>query len=285
MSKALATATEFDLQVPSGRLHAQRFGAPDAPLALCVPGLSANMKEFDFLAERIAGDSLQVVALDLRGRGKSDVTPAGSYGWPSHARDVFAAADALEAGTFTLIGHSMGGLVAMAAAGQNADRLERVVLIDIAGEPDESSLGPIAMSVNRLGTVYPSTEIYVEAVKKLGLIDPWSEYWDRYFRYELEPVEGGVRARSDKEAVLEDSAYGSAHEIYPYWPRLTMPVLLVYATREIMPGLGRIVRAADRERFERDVPGSTVADVHANHYTVVTSDSTVSAIQRFLGLA
>jgi pimeloyl-ACP methyl ester carboxylesterase len=284
LSRALATATEFDLQLPSGRIHAQRFGAPDAPLALCVPGLSANMKEFDFIGERIAGDRLQVVALDLRGRGQSDVTPAGTYGWPNHAQDVFAAADALETGSFSLIGHSMGGLVAMAAADQNAERLERVVLIDIAGLPDESSLGPIAMSVNRLGTVYPTIEFYIEAVRKLGLIEPWSEYWERYFRYELEPVEGGVRARSNKDAVLEDGAYGSAHEAYPYWTKLTMPVLLVYARREIMPGLGHIVRAADRERFPSAVPGSIVADVDANHYTVVTVDETVAAIRGFFGL-
>jgi hypothetical protein len=140
------------------------------------------------------------------------------------------------------------------------------------------------MSVNRLGTVYPTTEFYIDAVKKLGLIDPWSDYWDRYFKYELEPVEGGVRARSDRDAVLEDSAYGASHDIYPYWASLNMPVLLAYATREIMPGLGRIVRTSDRERFERDVPGSTVAEVDANHYTVVTADETVAAIQRFFGL-
>ena len=281
----MATATEFDLRLPSGRLHAQRFGAEDAPLVLCPPGLSANMKEYDFIGERIGGEQLQVVALDLRGRGKSGVTAAGTYGWPSHARDIFAAADALGARRFSIIGHSMGGLVAMAAAAQDAGRLERVVLIDIAGAPDESSLGPIAMSVNRLGTVYPSAEFYVEAVKKLGLIEPWSEYWDRYFNYELEPVEGGVRTRSNKDAVLEDSDYGTKHEIYPFWPKLTMPVLLVYAKREIMPGLGHIVRAADRQRFPAEVPGSTVVDVDANHYTVVTVDDTVAAIRRFFGLA
>jgi len=179
-----------------------------------------------------------------------------------------------------------GGLLRrfIGAVGQIGGSVARV-LIDIAGAPDESSLGPIAMSVNRLGTVYPSTEFYIEAVKKLGLIDPWNEYWDRYFKYELEPVEGGVRSRSNKDAVLEDSDYGSSHDIYPYWASLTMPVLLVYATREIMPGLGRIVRAADRERFEHDVPGSTVADVDANHYTVITVDETVAAVQRFLGLS
>ena len=283
MSKALAPAVEFELQLPSGRLHAQRFGSPDAPLVLCPPGLSANMKEYDFVAERIAGGGLQVVALDLRGRGKSDVTPAGSYGWPSHARDLFAAADALEAGRFSILGHSMGGLVAMAAAEQNPERLERVVLVDIAGAPDPSSLIAIETSVNRLGTVYPSVDFYLEAAKKLGLIDPWSEYWDRYFQYELEPVEGGVRARSNKQAVLEDSAYGASHDIYAFWPKLTMPVLLVYATREILPGLGRIVSEADRRRFAGELPDARVVDVDANHYTVITSAGTVEAIRGFLG--
>jgi pimeloyl-ACP methyl ester carboxylesterase len=282
---AKATGTEFDIQTPSGRIHAARYGAADAAVAICVPGLSANLRSHDFVAERIAGDDLQVVAIDLRGRGKSEISAPGTYGWANHAKDVFAVADAVGAERFSIIGHSMGGFVALAATELDAARIERTVLIDIAGAPDASAVGPIAMSVNRLGTVYPSTEFYVEAVKKLGLIDPWSEYWDRYFLYELESVEDGVRSRSDKDAVLEDSAYGASHDPYALWPMLTMPVLLVYAQREIMPGMGHIVCAADRERFTREVPTATVADVDANHYTVATSDGTVAAIRSFFGLA
>ena len=48
---------------------------------VCVPGLSANLCGFDRLAERLAGDALQLVAIDLRGRGRSEVTGAGTYGW------------------------------------------------------------------------------------------------------------------------------------------------------------------------------------------------------------
>ena len=283
MSTAFATGTEFDLHVPSGRLHAARFGSPDARLVICVPGLSANLRSFDFIAERVAGAELQLVALDLRGRGKSEVTGAGTYGWPAHARDVFAAADVLGADRFSVIGHSMGGLVAMAAAEQHAERLDRVVLTDVAGAPEPSSLTAVAASVSRLGTVYPSVDFYIEALKKMGLIEPWSEYWERYFKYELEAVEGGVRSRSNKEAVLEDSAYGAEHDAYVYWPKLTMPVLLLYAKREILPGLGHLVSDADRERFPREVPTATVVDVDANHYTVATSDASVAAIRRFLG--
>jgi len=284
VSRALAKATDFDLELPSGHFHAERFGSPDAPLVLCLPGLSANLKGFDFIGERIGGDRLQAVALDLRGRGKSEVTPAGTYGWPSHADDAFAAADALGAERFSIIGQSMGGLVAMAAAEKDAKRIERVVLLDICGAPDESSLVPITVAVNRLGTVYPSAEFYVDAVKKLGLIEPWSEYWDRYFTYELEPVEGGVRARSDKAAVMEDYEYGGSHDVYPYWPRLTMPVLLLYASREIMPGMGHIVSSADRQRFPEVVPTAKVVDVDANHYTVNTSQASADAIRAFFSL-
>jgi pimeloyl-ACP methyl ester carboxylesterase len=284
MSVALATGSEFDLELPSGRLHAQRFGAPEAPLALCIPGLSANLKSFDFICERIAGDRLQAVALDLRGRGNSEVTGAGTYGWANHARDAFAAADALGAKRFSIIGHSMGGAVAMAAAAQDAARLERIVLIDFCGAPDPASLGPISVSVSRLGTVYPSTEFYLEAVKKLGLIEPWSGYWERYFRYELEPVEGGVRSRTNREAVLEDFAYGGTQVADKLWSTLTTPVLLLRATREIMPGMGYIVSDADRDRFPHEVPTASVVDVDANHYTVVTSDESVAATRGFFGL-
>ncbi|HEV2034197.1 MAG TPA: alpha/beta hydrolase [Candidatus Dormibacteraeota bacterium] len=275
--------SEFDLELPSGRLHAQRFGSPEAPLALCIPGLSANLKSFDFICERIAGDRLQVVALDLRGRGNSEVTAAGTYGWANHARDAFAASDALGANRFSLIGHSMGGAVAMAAAAQDAARLERIVLIDFCGAPDAASLGPILVSVNRLGTVFPSMEFYIEAVKALRLIEPWSGYWERYFRYELEPVEGGVRTRTVRGAVLEDYAYGGTQEADTLWSSLTMPVLLLRASREIMPGMGYIVSDADRSRFPLAVPTASVVDVDANHYTVVTSDESVAAIRRFFG--
>jgi pimeloyl-ACP methyl ester carboxylesterase len=76
---------ELDIAVRSHRLHGQRFGSPSAPLVLGLHGLSLNMKAFDFVGERLGGDALQLVALDLRGRGNSDTTPPGTYGWERFA--------------------------------------------------------------------------------------------------------------------------------------------------------------------------------------------------------
>ena len=86
---------DSDIPLESGRLRVRRWGAAGAPVVLCVPGLSANLCGFDRLAEQLAGGTLQLVAIDLRGRGHSDVTGAGTYGWRSHARDVLAVADAV----------------------------------------------------------------------------------------------------------------------------------------------------------------------------------------------
>src|SRR5438552_1495318 len=108
-------ATGFDLAVPSGLLDAHRFGHLTGSLTLCVHGISGNSRIFDFPGERLAGAHHRLVAFDLRGRGKSAITPPGSNGWERHARDVLAAA-ALGEDQFDLIGYSMGAYVAMEAA-------------------------------------------------------------------------------------------------------------------------------------------------------------------------
>jgi pimeloyl-ACP methyl ester carboxylesterase len=279
---------ELDLQLPSGRVHAQRFGSPSAPLAVCVPGLSANMKSFDFLGERLGGASLQIIALDLRGRGRSDVTPPGSYGWESHARDVLAVADALGVDQCSVIGHSMGAMVALAAARLDGSRLDRLVLIDACGVPDESTGPLISASVSRLGTVYPSVDVYLDTVKQIGTVSPWSDYFERYLRYELTPVEGGggVRARSSREAVLEDAAeFSRERDVYALWDFVRQPVLLLRASRELLPGYGFIISETDGDRFARSVPSARVVAVDANHYGIITSEATAAAISTFFRLS
>jgi pimeloyl-ACP methyl ester carboxylesterase len=154
----MASGEEFDIRVRSHRLHAQRFGSPSAPLVVGVHGLSGNMKSFDFVGERVGDDALQLVALDLRGRGKSDATRPGTYGWQNHALDVLAIADALEFERFSVIGQSMGGSVAIKVAEADASRLDAIVLVDVAGRVDPG-VGPIIASVmNRVETVYRSID-------------------------------------------------------------------------------------------------------------------------------
>ena len=209
-----------DISVASGRLRVRRWGAADAPAVVCVPGLSANLCGFDRLAEQLAGDTLQLLAIDLRGRGRSEVTGPGTYGWRNHAHDVLAVADAAGAPSFAVIGQSSGAAIAMTCAQLAPSRIRQLVLVDLAGSPDQRALGPVVASVSRLGTVYPSAQAAIEQIKQIGIIPGWDEYWDRYFGYELREVNGGVTAATDRGAVLEDLGYGNAM----YWSGPEAPV-------------------------------------------------------------
>ena len=272
---------EFDVAVRSHRLHAQRFGSPSAPLVVGVHGLSGTMKNFDFVGERLGGGDLQLVALDLRGRGNSETTRPGTYGWENHALDVFAVADALGFERFGMIGQSMGGSVAMKAAELDGSRLNAVVLVDVAGRVDRGVGAVIASVIDRIDEVYDSVDGYLDAVKAQGLVQPWSEYWDRCHRYQLREVDGGVRSRVDLEAVAEDRRYTATQDPYDRWKHLSMPTLLLRATQELLPDAGYVVPADDRDRFLREVRRSAVVEVDANHLTINTNAHAATAIGDF----
>jgi 3-oxoadipate enol-lactonase len=280
---------DFDITLESGRLRVRRWGAADAPAVVCVPGLSANLCGFDRLAERLAGGTRQLVAVDLRGRGRSEVTGAGTYGWRSHARDVLGIADALGAPSFAIIGQSSGAAIAMTCAQLEPSRVERLVLVDLVGSPDERSVVPVLASVSRLGTEYPSAQAAIALIKQIGIIPGWDEYWDRYFAYELREVSGGVASASDRGAVLEDLGYGEAMywpgpeaPIHALWKAVTMPALVLRARQEIMPGFGFILPAVEAERFAAAAPSARVVEIDANHYTITTHDDSIAAIGAFL---
>ena len=160
---------DSDIPLKSGRLRVRRWGAADAPAVVCVPGLSANLCGFDRLAERLAGDTLQFVVIDLRGRGRSEVTGAGTYGWRNHARDVLDVADAVGARSFAIIGQSSGAAIAMTCAHLDPSRVERLVLVDLVGSPDERAAVPVVASVSRLGMVYPSAQAAIALIKQIGI--------------------------------------------------------------------------------------------------------------------
>jgi pimeloyl-ACP methyl ester carboxylesterase len=251
-------------------------------LVVGFPGLSGNAEHFAFFGERIGGDRVQLVALDPRGGGRSDTTPFGSYGWENHARDVLAVADALGFDRFAIIGQSMGGSVAMKVAQLNGERLDAVVLVDVAGRVDPGVGAAIAAAISRPDRTYDSVEHYLDEVKAERLIEPWSAYWDRAYRYDLVEVGGRVTNRTSADAVAEDRAYTATQHPYDRWKHPTMPTLLLRARQELRPGSGFIVPADDRDRFVREVPRATVVDIDANHLTINTHTAAAAAIDDFL---
>lgn len=271
---------EFDLKLTSGRLHAQRFGPADGPLVIAVHGLSANMHCFDVLGKRLAGRGLQVVAVDLRGRGRSDVTPRGTYGVRSHAHDVLEVGRALEEERFAIVGWSLGALIGMQAAEMQADRVSHLVLIDHAGRADPGAVETLRRGLDRLDVVTPSEEDYLTPIRAAGLAAPWDEHWDRFYRYELRPDKDGFRPRTSKAAALEDLASAFMLDARSLWRAIRMPALLVRAMVPLPGGLIVPDRAA--EALRSAVPHLHTVEIERNHFGVVMHRGAAAKIGDFL---
>lgn len=273
-------AARIDLQLSSGSLRALRLGPESGAPVLCVPGLSANARSFDAVARRLAERGRAVVVVDLRGRGFSPATSAGTYGWRRHAEDVLEAARSLRFASIDLVGHSMGAFVSMQAAALEPARVRRLVLIDAAGVPEPAVIPPILAALQRLDVVYPSAEAYCDEIRRAAVAVPW-ELWGPQYLYDLEPAPGGVRSRTSKAAVIEDAVFGGGHDARQFWEALRMPVLLLRAARPL-PGGGFVVGAQLRDAFLAAVPSGEVAEVDANHYGVMADPEALRAIDEFL---
>lgn len=120
---------------------------------LCLPGLTRNGRDFHDLASHLSAVR-RVLALDLRGRGRSDHDPDWRrYRLDVYVDDVIAVLDALAVSRVIIIGTSLGGLVGMFFGAQHPERLLGLVLNDIGPELDPQGMNRIASSVGRSGPV------------------------------------------------------------------------------------------------------------------------------------
>jgi pimeloyl-ACP methyl ester carboxylesterase len=273
---------ELDLQLPGVRLRALTRGPEDGPLALCVHGLSANALSFTTIGDVLEPLGVRVVALDLRGRGRSEVLPPGSYGLDAHAGDVLAAADALGAERFDLLGWSMGALIGLVVAGRAPERLRSLTLIDHAGHMDESAVDAVRAGLARLDAVVPQPEAYVQAIRSASPIERWNAGWDAFYGYELGRRDDGTWSPTTNAAACrEDLDEAFAHDWHRLWRSVTMPALLLRCARPLNGGF--IVPASEARAFGAAVPSARVVEVDANHFDVMTDQVALDAVRALLG--
>ncbi|HWL44873.1 MAG TPA: alpha/beta fold hydrolase [Ilumatobacter sp.] len=107
-------------------------GDPAAPALVLVHGYTGGAHDWAGVADELARTS-RVITVEHRGHGASTNTgdPA-TYTFAQLAADLAVALDAIAPPQFDLLGHSMGGIVAMHYAIAHADRLRSLVLMDTA---------------------------------------------------------------------------------------------------------------------------------------------------------
>jgi pimeloyl-ACP methyl ester carboxylesterase len=135
------------------RLHYRDYpGRDDRPPILCFPGLTRNARDFEDMAERLAGD-WHVIAVNFRGRGGSgSAKDPMTYIPPTYVEDVERLLTELKIDRFVAFGTSLGGIVTMLLAAKNASRFAGVVLNDVGPEIEPAGLGRIRSYVGKANT-------------------------------------------------------------------------------------------------------------------------------------
>lgn len=205
-------------------------GPPGAPAVVCAHGLTRNGRDFDFLAQALAG-RFRVVCPDLPGRGSSDwLAHAGEYGYPLYLADLGALVARLDVPEVLWVGTSMGGLLGMMLAAQPGTPVRRLVLNDVGPWIPKAAVERIAAYAGadpRFADL-SGVEAYLREVHR-----PFGPLSDAHWRHLAS--HGGRRLPDGTFRLAYDPAIGAALragpaqdvDLWPVWDAVRCPVLVL----------------------------------------------------------
>lgn len=134
-----------------------------APHVLLVHGFGDNSLVWHHFASTL--DNSCCLAIDLQGHGHSEWNSTRTYAIPDFVADLKNVLEDLCPAPVVLIGHSLGGQVAIHAAAACPERIRAVVLVDVALKPNELSGGYVRRKFRERCRVYESVAQYIALLR------------------------------------------------------------------------------------------------------------------------
>jgi len=247
------STTERSVNVGEVDLTILEAGAGGRPLLL-VHGYTGAATDFADFLEPLADAGWHVVAPHLRGHGSSSKpTSEDDYSLDIFAADVLGLADELSFDRFTVLGHSMGGMLTQVLVVGAPERVESLILMDTSHGPlaVDAALVELGVTVAReqgidvVADVMGASDdgpLTTEAYRRKVAEDPgYAEMGDRNLRASSAAMFAAMLAQIPEQA---DRLVGLAS--------LTMPTLIIVGEQDT-PFLG------DSARMAEAIPGARLA--------------------------
>jgi pimeloyl-ACP methyl ester carboxylesterase len=269
------------LTVNDLRLHYLDWGNAGAPPVVCIHGYTSSAQAFNAPARHFQS-RFHIIAPDVRGHGESAWSPAGAYQYSDQVSDLAGIVDQLGLEQFTLIGTSMGGIIAMAYAGAHPERLVRLVINDIGPDAEVGSQR-ITQTVGGRPEEFATLE---DAMLYRRQVSPITARRSEEDQREL--ALGVLRRRPDgcwvwkmDPAYIQQRVQHAPPQRPALWPvlqRLSCPTLVVWGMDS------DILSEAQARRMVEVLPkGELVAVPGIGHAPTLLEPVALAALERFLG--
>jgi N-formylmaleamate deformylase len=233
-----------NVQANGIRQHYLRYGGADGErgsrdAVIVVPGITSPAVTWGFVGERL-GRHFDTYVLDVRGRGLSASTPDLDYSLDAQAADVVALARELRLERYALVGHSMGGRIAIRAGRSHPPGLTRIVAVDppVSGPGRRPYPAKLPWYVDSIRMSLQG----MTAADMRAFCPTWTEeqLWLRaeWLHTCYEP------------AIVRSFEDFGRDDIHADLPRLRVPMLLITAER------GDVVRDEDVAEIQALAPGA-----------------------------
>jgi pimeloyl-ACP methyl ester carboxylesterase len=276
----------WHLATDGTQLFAREVGplASDLTPLLCLPGLTRNSRDFEPVFEQF-GNSRRVIAMDLRGRGKSAFAADPlTYRPDVELQDTLGFMQALGVDRFAVLGTSRGGIVGMLMAAFAKAHLAGLMLNDIGCELQTDGLLRIKDYVAK-PVCHETWEAAAQSIAAgaRGFADVSPSQWLTVVRRIYIETKIGICPSHDPRLADtipgdDDIRSGKVGELWSVLPALQdVPFAL-------LRGEGSdLLTEATIDRMQREAPGlaaSTIAD--RGHVPFLDEPESVAAIQVWL---
>lgn len=277
------------INVAGGELAVFQYGETTVKSMLAIHGITSNHLAWQHFATAAINSGYSVYAPDLRGRAASNQLPA-PFGMKVHAADMHAVMQQLQLTKPFVIGHSMGGFVAIALNHFYPNLIGKLVLIDgglpLALPPGMSIeevlplvLGP---ALARLAMKFKSETAYLDYWRAHpAFTDGITPQIENYIRHDLIGVAPELMPSTNPDCVNVDSVdLWQSDLIDNALKALDQDVVMLRAVRGLQnepTGLYPELLLADLAAKYPKIEIITLADT--NHYSILMSDAGASAIR------
>ena len=260
------------------RLHFTDEGS-GTPI-LCLPGLTRDGRDFDFVAPHLSG--IRLIRLDYRGRGQSQWADPATYTIPVEARDVLELLDHLGLDKTAILGTSRGGLIAMTLAALARDRLLGIALNDVGPVIDPKGLEVIAkyIGLNPSHKTHDSLlAIWPDVIRGFGPVPP-GRFREEITRLYNETPEG---LQITYDPALREAVVAALGEPTPdLWPLFdAMAGLPLCVLRGAGSDILQPDTFAEMQRRRPDMIAATIPD--RGHVPYLDEPASLAALHQWIG--